>query len=88
MTLIGLAATEAVEHRPETAVQIAAAAEVYANQEGIVNVYSDEKPGCEFVERARASLTADAVARATAVGRGLTIKEVLDLARISETASV
>jgi tetratricopeptide (TPR) repeat protein len=88
LSLIGLAATEAVEHRLETAVQIAAAAEVYGDQEGIVNVYSDEKPGREFVERARAALTADKVARATAVGRGLTIKDVLDLARISETASV
>ena len=48
LSLIGLAATEAVEQRPETAVQIAAAAEVYAGQEGIVNVYSDETPGREF----------------------------------------
>jgi predicted ATPase/class 3 adenylate cyclase len=88
LSLIGLAATEAVEHRPETAVQIAAAAEVYAHQEGIVNVYSDETPGREFVDRARAELSADGVARATEVGRRLTIKEALDLARIPETASV
>ena len=88
LSLIGLAATEAVEHRPETAVQIAAAAEVYAHQEGIVNVYSDETPGREFVDQARAALSADDVARATEVGRRLTIKEALDLARIPETASV
>jgi predicted ATPase len=85
LSLIGLAAAEAVEHRPETAVQIAAAAEVYAQQEGIVNVYSDETPGREFVDQARAALSADAVARAAEVGRRLTIKEALDLAR---TASV
>jgi predicted ATPase/class 3 adenylate cyclase len=88
LSLIGLAATEAVEHRPETAVQIAAAAEVYAKQEGIVNVYSDETPGREFVDQARAALSADDVARATEVGRRLTIKEALDLARIPETSSV
>jgi predicted ATPase/class 3 adenylate cyclase len=88
LSLIGLAATEAVEHRPGTAVQIAAAAEVYAHQEGIVNVYSDETPGREFVDRARAALSADDVAQATEVGRRLTIKEALDLARIPETASV
>jgi len=88
LSLIGLAATEAVEHRPERAVQIAAAAEVYAHQEGIVNVYSDETPGREFVDRARAALSADDVDRATEVGRKLTIKEALDLARIPETASV
>ena len=88
LSLIGLAATEAVEHRPEKAVQLAAAAEVYAHQEGIVNVYSDETPGREFVDRARAALSADDVDRATEVGRKLTIKEALDLARIPETASV
>jgi tetratricopeptide (TPR) repeat protein len=88
LSLIGLAATEAVEHRPETAVQIAAAAEVYAHQEGIVNVYADETPGREFVDQAKAALSADDVALATEVGRRLTIKEALDLARIAETASV
>ena len=79
-------AGRAVEGRPETAVQIAAAAEVYAHQEGIVNVYSDETPGREFVDQARAGLSVDEVARATEVGRKLTIKEALDLARVSETA--
>jgi len=87
LSLIGLAAAEAVEHRPEQAVQIAAAAEVYAQQEGIVNVYSDETPGREFVDQARAALSADDVAQATEVGSRLTIKEALDLARIPETAS-
>ncbi|MGH2711690.1 MAG: tetratricopeptide repeat protein [Actinomycetota bacterium] len=86
LSLIGLASTEAVEHRPEKAVQIAAAAEVYADQEGIVNVYSDEKPGREFVDRARAALSAQDVARATEVGRGLTIKEAIDLAKTPETS--
>jgi non-specific serine/threonine protein kinase len=88
LSLIGLAATEAVEHRPETAVRIAAAAEVYAQQEGIVNVYSDEKPGREFVAAARAALTADEVARATEIGRSLTITEAVALARVPEPASV
>ena len=88
LSLIGLAATEAVEHRPETAVRIAAAAEVYAEQEGIVNVYSDETPGREFVDRARAALSADDVARATEIGRNLTIKEALDLARTLQPAAL
>ena len=87
LSLIGLAATEAVEHRPENAVQLAAAAELYAHEEGIVNVYSDETPGREFVDRARAALSADDVARYTEAGRRLTIKEALDLARAPETVS-
>jgi hypothetical protein len=86
LSLIGLAATEAVEHRPEKAVQIAPP-ELYAQQEGIVNVYSDKTPGAEFVDRARAALPAHDVARATDVGRKLTKKEALDLARIPETES-
>jgi predicted ATPase/class 3 adenylate cyclase len=88
LSLIGLAATEAVEHRPENAVRIAAAAEVYTQQEGIVNVYSGETPGREFVDRARAALSAEEVERATEAGGNLTIKEALGLARNSQAAAV
>ncbi|HMJ00397.1 MAG TPA: tetratricopeptide repeat protein [Gaiellaceae bacterium] len=88
LSLIGLAAAETVEQRPGNAVQLAAAAELYAQQEGIVNVYSDETPGREFVDTARAALSADEVARATEAGRRLTIKQALDLVRIAETAAV
>jgi predicted ATPase/class 3 adenylate cyclase len=88
LSLIGLAATETFEQRFETAVTLAAAAEVYAHEEGIVNVYSDETPGREFVDRAREALPADEVAHATEAGRGLTIKETLDLARTPDTTPV
>ena len=87
LSLIGFATIEAVEHRPVRAVQIAAAAEVYARQEGIVNVYSDETPGQEFVDQARAALSAQEVAQATETGARLTIKEVLDLARAPQAAA-
>jgi class 3 adenylate cyclase len=53
-----------------------------------VDLRCDETPGREFVDQARAALPADDVARAAEVGRRLTIKEALDLARIPETASV
>ena len=88
LSLLGLAAAEAVEHRPERAVQIAAAAEVYAQEEGIVVVYSDDTPGRELVEQARAALPPDEVARATETGRNLPIEEALDLARLAQTAGV
>ena len=87
-SLIGLAATESIEDRAERAVQIASAAEVYADQEGIVNVYSDQTPGREFVDRARASLSEEDVTRATEMGRRLTIKQVLDLARADVSSGV
>ena len=44
-SLIGLAAIEAVEGRAREAVTIAAAAEVFTNEEGVVNVYSEGVPG-------------------------------------------
>ena len=87
LSLIGLAAAEAVENRPERAVQIAAAAEVYAQDEGIVVVYSDETPGRELVDMARAALSAEEAARATEAGRRLTIEEALDLARAAQAAA-
>jgi predicted ATPase/class 3 adenylate cyclase len=87
LALIGLAASEAVEGRPENAVRVAAAAEVYAQQEGIAVLYTDETPGREYVDRAEAQLSADDVARARDAGRRLTIKEALDLARAPQELS-
>jgi tetratricopeptide (TPR) repeat protein len=75
-----LGADEAVDGRDERAAQIAAAAEMLAQEEGIVVVYSDETPGRELVEQARAALAPDELARATQLGRRLTIAEVLELA--------
>ena len=86
LALIGLAATEAAEHRPDVAVQIAAAAEVYAGQEGIVVLYNEDTPAREHVERAEAALSVEEVARAREAGRRLPIKEALDLARTPQTA--
>jgi predicted ATPase/class 3 adenylate cyclase len=87
-SLVGLAAAATIEGRPEVAAQLAAAAERYADEEGIVNVYSDETPGLEFVDRARAALPADELERATEAGRELTIRDALDLARPAQAAPV
>jgi hypothetical protein len=54
---------------------------VHAGQEGIAALYTDETPGREYVERAEAALSPDALATARDAGRRLTIKEALDLAR-------
>jgi predicted ATPase/class 3 adenylate cyclase len=82
LSLVGLAAAEAADGRPEHAVQIAAAAEVLAREEGIVVVYveSEETPGRELVEQARAALSADEMARATDAGRRLSVADALKLA--------
>ena len=81
LSLVGLAAAEAVDGRPERAATLAAAAEVFAHDEGIVVVYSDETPGRELVEQARAALSAEDLAAATEAGRRLTIDEAIALAR-------
>jgi predicted ATPase len=81
VSLVGLAAVESVDGRPEHAVRIAAAAEMLAQEEGIVVVYTDETPGRELVDRARAALSAEELAGATEAGRRLTVSEALVLAR-------
>jgi tetratricopeptide (TPR) repeat protein len=86
LSLLGLAAAAAAEHRPEAAVRIAAAAEICASEEGIVNAYGDNPVGRELIDRARASLAAEDVTRATEAGRRLTIAETLELARPGDPA--
>ena len=81
LSLVGLAAADAVDGRAERAATIAAAAEVFAAAEGIAVIYSEETSGRELVDEARAALTAEDLAQATEVGRRLTIDEALELAR-------
>ena len=88
LSLVGLAAAEAVDGRPERAAQIAAAAEMLAQEEGIVVVYTDETPGRDLVEQARDSLSVEELARATEAGRRLTLADVLELARTDASLSV
>jgi hypothetical protein len=86
-SLVGLAAVEAAENRPELAAQIAAAAEARAHEEGVVVVYSEETPGRDLVEQARETLSPEELARATESGSRLTIEEALGLARPARVAA-
>jgi hypothetical protein len=70
--------TRDVAQIPRRGVRIAAAAEIYAGEDGIVNVYGDNPVGRELIDRARASLAAEDVIRATEAGRRLTIAETLE----------
>ena len=82
VALMGLAAAEAVDGNAERAAQIAAAAEVLSQEEGIVVAYYGETPGREPVEQARAALSADELARATEAGRRMTVADALALASV------
>jgi hypothetical protein len=88
LSLVGLAAAEAVDGRPERAARIATAAEMLAQEEGIVVVYTDETPGRELVEQARDALSVEELARATEVGRRLTLADALELARTDASVSL
>ena len=81
LSLVGLAAAAASEGRHEECLTIAGAAEVYARQEGIVNVSPEQPVGRDLIDRARAELSREDATNATEAGRRLTIKEALDLAR-------
>jgi predicted ATPase/class 3 adenylate cyclase len=85
-SMIGLAAVEAAEGRPVHAVQIAAAAEIFTREEGILNVYSEGVPGHDYVERAKAELGTDDAERAAEKGRSLSVKETLELVKAVEPA--
>jgi predicted ATPase len=85
-SMIGLAAVEVVEGRPTHAVRIAAAAEIFTQEEGIVNVYSEDAPGLAYVEQAKAELKANEIETVTKEGRSLSVKQALDLARAGEPA--
>jgi predicted ATPase len=79
MSVLGLAAVEAEEGNPKLAVTIASAAEVLAEKEGIVNVYSVDSPSHPYLEAAKATLSAEELAEADADGSNLSAAEVLAL---------
>ena len=84
LSLIGLAATEAVEHRPRRRRADRRGGGGLRSAGGHRQRLLRRDAGTRFVEQARAALPADELARATEVGRRLTIKEALDLARAAE----
>ncbi len=85
LALMGLAATAEVENSPYRAVQIAAAAELFSEQEGIVNVYAENNPGKEYIESAESELPAEEIIQTRGEGRALSVEDVIDLAMESQT---
>ena len=88
ISLVGLAATEAAEGRPERAVRIAAAAAEFSEQEGVAIDYAMDTSAPEYLDAARSSLSPDAVARLEAEGRELSVREAVRYAleEVAETA--
>lgn len=79
LALIGIAAIETSEQRHQLAVQIASAAELFTEQGGIVNVYTDDFPGLLYIEHAKQELNPEELKWSVSEGRKLTVKEALQL---------
>jgi tetratricopeptide (TPR) repeat protein len=79
LALMGLAATDQMENLPYRAVQIAAAAEFFSEQEGIVNAYAENFPGKEYIESAKGELSTEEINKASEEGRKLSVDAILEL---------
>ena len=79
LSMICLAAIESIEGHPDIAITIASAAENFAKQEGIVNVYGDENKGKEYLKAAKESLSNSEIEQAVEAGINLSVKDVLEM---------
>lgn len=77
ISLIGLAAVKTVDNRHRDAMMIAFAAERFSDEEGVVNVYSEDNPGREYLDRAAEALSPDDIEQARTGGQRLTLREAL-----------
>jgi predicted ATPase/class 3 adenylate cyclase len=86
LALFGLAAAELVEGSAYRAAQIAAAAERFSEEEGIVNIYAENHPAGTYVEQARGALHSGEVERSREEGRALALEDVLEMAGLADEA--
>jgi tetratricopeptide (TPR) repeat protein len=80
LALIGIAGVESVEQRPAKAIEIATAAQLFTEQEGIVNNYGEGFQGKVYIDNATSKLSKDELDKAIVVGKKLSLKETLQLA--------
>ncbi len=80
IALLGLAATEAVEGRPERAIRIAAASATFSEREGVANDYAMDTSAPGYLDPAREALDPATVDRLEAEGRQLSVEAAVRLA--------
>jgi tetratricopeptide (TPR) repeat protein len=81
LSMNGLAAIEAVEGRSRRAVEIAAAAEVFAKQEGIVIEFGANNHGKIYLDNTKKKMSALEIENAENTGRSLSLKDLLEMAK-------
>jgi predicted ATPase len=80
LALLGIAGVESVEGRPANSIQIATAAQLFTEQEGIVNNYGEGFQGKIFIDQARNSLSPVELNKAVAFGKRMSLNYTLKLA--------
>jgi predicted ATPase len=81
MALMGLAATEVARGRLERAATLAAAAEFFTRQEGIVVAYTPDSPGQAAIANAWNALSPEDASRVRVRGEQMSLSEALAFAR-------
>jgi predicted ATPase len=79
ISLVGLAAVKTVEDQHHEAMVIAFAAERFSEEEGVVNVYSEENPGRAYLDRSTDALSTSDLERARSEGHRLSLREALQM---------
>jgi len=87
LALFGIAGVESVEHHAARAIEIATAAELFTQQEGIVNNYGEGFQGKIYIDAARKELSPIELSKAIERGKKLSLKDTLQLAGQSSTSS-
>jgi tetratricopeptide (TPR) repeat protein len=77
ISMIGLAAIEVLKNNPIKAIEISAAAEYLAEQEGIVNFYGANNQGISYLDKAKETLSLEEITEAQRYGRSTTLKDIL-----------
>ena len=80
IALLGIAGVESAENHPAKAIEIATAAQLFTEQEGIVNNYGEGFQGKVYIDAAKDKLSKEELEKAVASGRKLSLKATLQLA--------
>ena len=81
VAILGLAATEVIKENYYKAAKIAGTAKSFSEQEGILNPYSDNFVGKEYMDELESSLSVEEWKKVEAEWAKLTVDEVLDLVK-------
>lgn len=83
LALLGIAGVESVEQHPSKAIEIATAAQLFTQQEGVVNNYGEGFQGKVYLDDAKDKLSKEEFEKAIESGKKLSLKDTLQFASLS-----